>query len=108
MSADHHAGDLLDLAAGHLHAAADKAETLGSDDAFSDWHDLASQARLTASGVSHSPRRTATPDTSLTAELTAALRVLDTVPIETGPPDLLLWAWHIRELRNLAERMERR
>jgi hypothetical protein len=108
MSADPRATQLLDQAAGHLLAAAERADALAGDDPFSDWDDLASQARLTASGVSHSPLPPTDLDASIAEALSAALLILDTIPVEDGPPDLLLWAWHIRELHDLADGMERR
>src|SRR5687768_6309644 len=108
MDHDTLAADPLDRAAGHLHAAAALAESFGGDDDFSEWHGLASQARLTAAGVSHTPTPPADPPVSITGCLASALQELDHVPPLAGPPDLQLWACHIRELRDVAEAMERR
>jgi hypothetical protein len=99
--------DLLDRAAGHMHAAAALAESLSSEDVFSDWHGLAGQVRLTAAGVSHTPTTPTDPPASVTGRLTSALAVLDGVDPLNGPPDLQLWVWHIRELRDLTAAMER-
>ena len=100
--------NLLDDAAGLMHAAASLAESRGGDDAFSEWHGLASQIRLTAAGVSHSPSAVTEPPPSITGCLASAMAALERIAPLAGPPDLTLWIWHLHELRDLAEHMERR
>jgi hypothetical protein len=107
MNAEAQTALVLDQAAGHLHAAADRADLLAGADTFSEWHDVASQVRLTASGLSHSPVPISEQAASITDALTSALEVLDTIPVDTRPADLLLWVWHIRELHQFADAAER-
>ena len=99
---------LLDQAAGLMHAAAAVAESRGGDDVFSEWHGLASQIRLTSAGVSHAPSEVPDPRPSVTECLASATASLGRIAPLAGPADLTLWIWHIRELRDLAEAMERR
>lgn len=99
---------LLDEAAGHLHAAAQLAETRGGTDIFSEWHGLASQISLTASGVSHYPAGPTQNPSQVSGALRAAIDTLDGITPLSGPPDLVLWIWHIRELLHLALEMELR
>jgi len=96
---------LLDDAAGHLQAAADFAEARGGSDVFSEWHGLAGQISLTASGVSHFPAVPAQPPASISEGLTAAIDTLECIAPLSGPPDLVLWIWHVRELLRLALEM---
>jgi hypothetical protein len=105
---DTQATTLLDQAAGLMHAGAALAESRGGDDNFSDWHGLASQIRLTATGVSHDPATVAPSSVSITACLVEARDTLDRIRPLAGPPDLTLWLWHLHELRRIAEAMERR
>ena len=96
---------LLDLAAEHLSAAARNAEANARGDLTSPWHSLAGQIRLIAGGVSPvcdndqiTPRPFGVQD-----HLDAALRVLDSIPPRLGPPDLVVWAWRVGDLRCLVE-----
>lgn len=90
-----------------LHAAAAEAEHLGQADVFSTWAAVADQIRLLAAGldpvaVPGEPR----PWSSVNDCLTAALEALDRVTSLDGPADLGLWEWHVREVRDLADRLE--
>ena len=96
---------LLDLAAEHLSAAARHAEANACGDLTSPWHSLAGQIRLIAGGVSPvcdieqtTPRPFGVQD-----HLDAALTVLDSIPPGLGPPDLVVWAWRVADLRSLIE-----
>ena len=96
---------LLDLAAEHLAAAARHAEANARGDLTSPWHSLAGQIRLIAGGVSPvcdneqiTPRPFGVQD-----HLDAALQVLDSIPPGSGPPDLVVWAWRVGDLRSLVE-----
>lgn len=108
MNQDTQTINLLDQAAGLMHAAATIAESRGGDDIFSEWHGLASQIRLTSAGLSHAPSVVTDPPTTVAGCLASAMATLDRISPLAGPPDLTLWIWHIRELRDLAEAMERR
>lgn len=108
MNHDTQTVNLLDQAAGLMHAAAAVAESRGGNDAFSEWHGLASQIRLTSAGVSHAPSVVTDPHPSVNGCLASAMAWLGRIAPLAGPPDLTLWIWHIRELRDLAEAMERR
>lgn len=108
MTDDTQISDLLDRAAGHMHAAAALAVSRGGDDDFSDWHGLASQIRLTAAGVSHSPSVTTDLPPSVSGSLASALTALERIAPLAGPPDLTLWLWHIHELRDVADHMDQR
>jgi hypothetical protein len=108
MSVDTFRAESLDRAAGRLQAAADRAEQLAGNDTFSEWHDLASQARLIAAGLSNTPLLPPEPAASTTSAVASALATLNAIPGNAGTPDLLLWAWHVRELRDLAAAMEQR
>ena len=95
---------LLDLAADHLSAAARHAEANAGGDLTSPWHSLTGQIRLIAGGVSPScdneepvtPRPFGVQD-----HLDAALTVLDSIPSGVGPPDLVVWAWRVADIRRL-------
>jgi len=98
--------DWVDEAVQSLHAAADRADRLGSADVFSTWAAMADQIRLVAYGLgplssSGEPR----PWTSVDEGLTAALESLDRVDPLTGGSDLPLWEWHVREIRDLVDRL---
>jgi hypothetical protein len=93
----------LQLAAEHLTAAADHAEANACGDLTSPWHSLAGQIRLIAGGISpvcdddpNTPRSLGVQD-----HLDAALTALDSIPSGSGPPDLVVWAWRIADLRSL-------
>lgn len=93
----------LQLAAEHLTAAARHAEANACGDLTSPWHSLAGQIRLIAGGVGPvcdtepvMPRPFGVHD-----HLDAALTVLDSLPSGSGPPDLVVWAWRVADLRSL-------
>ena len=93
----------LQLAAEHLTAAARHAEANAHGDLTSPWHSLAGQIRLIAGGISpvcdddpDAPRSLGVQD-----HLDAALTALDSMPSGSGPPDLVVWAWRIADLRSL-------
>jgi hypothetical protein len=99
------ATELLDRAAGHLHAAAQQAGDLGQlyD---SPWlRAFAGQIRLNAAGLSHDPLPTDGTDVgrSIPQQLQAALDTLDEIPPLEGPPDLPMWAWHVADLVRTAK-----
>ena len=94
---------LLGLAAEHLAAAAHHAEANAGGDLTSPWHSLAGQIRLIAGGVS--PACDDDPVTQrpfgVQDHLAAALKVLDSIPPGLGPPDIVVWAWRVGDLRSL-------
>jgi hypothetical protein len=94
---------LMDLAAEHLAAAARQAEARSLGNLTSPWYSLAGQIRLIAGGIS--PVCDAEPHTSppfgIQDHLGAALTALDSIPSELGPPDLVVWAWRVADLRSL-------
>jgi hypothetical protein len=102
------ATELLDRAAGHLHAAAQQADELGHlyD---SPWlRAFAGQIRLNAAGLSHDPMPTdgLQVGRSIPQQLQAALDNLDEIiPLE-APPDLPMWAWHVADLVRTAKDTE--
>jgi hypothetical protein len=94
---------LLQLAAEHLTAASRHAEANAYGDLTSPWHSLAGQIRLIAGGVGPVcdtepvlPRPFGVQD-----HLDAALTALDSMPSGSGPPDLVVWAWRVADLRSL-------
>jgi hypothetical protein len=94
---------LMGLAGEHLAAAASHAEANACGDLTSPWHHLAGQIRLVASGVSPvcddgpvTPRPFGVQD-----HLDAALIALDSILPGSGPPDLVVWAWRVADLRSL-------
>ena len=98
--------DWVEQAVQSLHTAARRADDLAAGDVFSSWAALADQIRLVASGLNPAatpgePR----PWPSVRECLTAALEALDRVGPPDGPDDLRLWQWHLREVRDLAERL---
>jgi hypothetical protein len=102
----------LDVAAGRLHAASDRADQLGTQLSSPDLLGLAGQIRLIANGLSLSPnhgpdhRPGDGPASSVVGELRAALDALDRISPADGPPDLQVWAWHVSELLRLAREAE--
>ena len=99
--------DWVEQAVQSLHTAARRADELAAGDVFSSWAAMADQIRLVASGLDPAatpgePR----PWPSVRECLTAALEALDRVGPPDGPDDLRLWQWHLREVRDLAERLE--
>ena len=99
--------DWVEQAVQSLHTAASRADELAAGDVFSSWAALADQIRLVASGVDPAAtpgeRR---PWPSVREGLTAALQALDRVGPPDGPDDLRLWQWHLREVADLADRLE--
>ena len=95
---------LLNLAAEHLAAAARHAEANSCGDLTSPWYSLAGQIRLIAGGVSPIGADEG-PETTrpfgVQDHLDAALTVLDSFPSGQGPPDLVVWAWRVADLRHL-------
>lgn len=93
---------LMDLAAEHLAAAARQAEARSLGKLTSPWYSLAGQIQLIAGGVS--PVCDAEPLTArpfgIQDHLDEALTALDSIPSETGPPDLVVWAWRVADLRS--------
>jgi len=99
----------VDEAVQSLHAAADRAERLGSADVFSTWGAMAGQIRLVASGLDPLAAPTVRrPWTSVDDGLTAALEAMDRIGPLDGTDDLALWEWHVREIRDLVERLATR
>ena len=99
--------DWVEQAVQSLHTAARHADDLAADDVFSSWAAMADQIRLVASGLNPAatpgePR----PWPSVRECLTAALEALDRVGPPDGPDDLRLWQWHLREVADLAARLE--
>lgn len=96
--------ELLDRAAGHLHAAAQRADELGHRHDSPSLLALAGQIRLNAAELSHSPEPAGQPfDCSIQEQLHAALDTLDEVSPLDGPPDLQIWACHVADLIHLAK-----
>ncbi len=92
-----------------LHAAAAHADHLGQADVFSSWRAMADQIRLVAAGLDPlAPHPVTSHWPTVSAALTAALEALDRVTALDGPTDLALWEWHVREVRDLADRLEAR
>jgi hypothetical protein len=94
---------LMNLVAEHLAAAACHADANACGDVTSPWHSLAGQVRLVAGGVGPvcddelvTPRPFGVQD-----HLDAALAALDSIPSGEGPPDLVVWAWRVADLRAL-------
>lgn len=90
----------------YLHTAADRAEALANGDILSAWGALADQIRLVAGAINPTagPIRQP-PAESVQRCLTLALDSLDSAPAE---PDLLIWIWHVTELRRLAHQLTTR
>jgi hypothetical protein len=95
---------VMNLAAEHLTAAARHAEANALGDMTSPRHSLAGQLRLVAGGISPvcddqpvTPRPFGVQD-----HLDAALTALDSIPPGLGPPDLVVWAWRVADIRSLA------
>lgn len=96
--------ELIDRAAGHLHAAAQQAERLGERQDSPGMLAFAGQIRLTAAGLSQDPDPPAyRPYCSMAEQLQSALDTLDEIPPLDGPPDLPMWAWHVVDLIRLAK-----
>jgi len=99
----------VDEAVQSLHAAADRADVLGSADVLSAWGAMAGQIRLVAAGLDPlSVPTVRRPWTSVDDCLTAALEAMDRIGPHDGADDLALWEWHIQEIRGLVERLSAR
>jgi hypothetical protein len=98
----------LDIAAGRLLAASDRADQLGTQLGSPDLLGLSGQIRLIANGLSLSPDPGVGDGraSSVVTELRAALDALDRISPADGPPDLQVWAWHVSELLRLAGEAE--
>ena len=87
----------------YLHTAANRAETLAHGDIFSAWGALADQIRLVAGAIDPAADSTLNPSADSVHDcLTLALDTLDSAPAE---PELLVWIWHVIELRRLADQL---
>lgn len=87
----------------HLHTAADTAETLAAGGIFSPWSALAGQIRLVAGTIDSTVWHLQSPSTSSIHDtLTQALDALDAAPADT---DVLIWIWHVSELRRLGDQL---
>ena len=113
--------DPVAAAVAHLHSAASAADATAGGRIFSPWAALASQIRLVVGAID--PNVDLTPTTTTGAGITTTPRtsgasttlgpssaaVLDSLAQAataldgTAPdPDVLIWIWHVRELRRLA------
>jgi hypothetical protein len=103
------ATELLDRAAGHLHAAAQRADRLGERQDSPGLLAFAGQIRLTAAGLSQDPEPTDWgAGGSMAERLQSALDALDEIAPLDGPPDLPMWAWHVADLIRLAKTTDAR
>ena len=104
------ASELLDRAAGHLHAAAHQVEKLGDLRDSLSLRAFAGQIRLNAAGLSGDPQPTDNQqvDWSIPEQLQAALDTLDEISPLDGPRDLPMWAWHVADLVRSAKDIEAR
>ena len=102
--------ELLDRAAGQLHAAAQPLDNLGHLHDSPSLRAFAGQIRLNAGGLSCDPEPTESRqvDLSIQERLQAALDTLDEIHPLEGPPDLALWAWHVADLVRIAKDAEAR
>lgn len=93
----------LDAAAAHLDAAADLAQA----DPAPRGAVLAAMIRLVRAGVSPGmpgDARSRETAASVREHLLTALEHLDDVEPLDGPPELVVWAWHLHELIDVATR----
>jgi hypothetical protein len=101
--------ELLDRAAGHLHAAAQHADQLGEQQDLPVLLAFAGQIRLTAAGLSRDPGPyDGQAGASLAEQLQSALDTLDEIPPLDGPPDLPMWASHVVDLIRVAKDIDAR
>ena len=104
------ATELLDRAAGQLHAAAHTVDNLAGLHDSPSLRAFAGQIRLNAAGLSHDQCPTDGPPAagSIREQLQAALDTLDEIHPLEGPPDLPLWACHVADLVRIAKDTEAR
>jgi len=87
----------------HLHLAADRAEALAVGDIYSAWNALAGQIRLVAGAIDPTVYPLQPPSTSSVHHcLTRAIDALNEAP---AGPDVLIWIWHVSELRRLTDQL---
>jgi hypothetical protein len=99
--------ELIGHAAAHLHRAAAAARHRGGDDSFSDWHAYAGQLELAAVGLNPDrPSDLAADGRAIGDHIRDAGAALESIPPLQGPPDLVMWVWHLSELRRLADDMD--
>ena len=103
------AADLITQAALSLRAGAQAARRRAGDDPFDLWYAYAGQLDLTAAGLD--PVTSPYPeddqgDGDVIGHIDAALAAIDAVRPLEGPPDLLAWAWHVSEIRRLAQQID--
>ena len=104
------ATELLDRAAGQLHAAAHTVDNLAHLRDSPSLRAFAGQIRLNAAELSHDtwPTDGQPAGGSIPEQLQAALDTLDEIHPLEGPPDLPLWAWHVADLVRIAKDTEAR
>jgi hypothetical protein len=113
--------DPVAAAVEHLHSAASAADATVGGRIFSPWAALASQIRLvggaidpnvdltptitTGAGITTSPRTFSASITlgpSSAAVLNSLAQAAAALDRTAPDPDVLIWIWHVRELRRLA------
>lgn len=102
-----HAQALIDVAHGHLDAAADSAQWATRDAVTGSA--FAAQIRLAAAGLPEAAPDevdvSPLPGADVVTHLRLALAALDEIPPLDGPPDLPLCAWHVHELFRITGRV---
>ena len=86
----------------HIDAAARQLEAAANGDVFSALLGLAGQLALIRGGIDPTVRAAADPNDRLgpVAHVDRALLLLDVVPACSGPPDLLVWALRLSDMRD--------
>ena len=93
--------DTVTVACVHIDAAANQLEAAARGDVFSTLLALAGQLALIRGGIDSTIRAEPDPSDRLgpVAHVDKALALLDSVPSDDGPADLLVWTLHLADLR---------
>lgn len=86
-----------------LHTAADNAEAIAGGDIFSAWSALAGQIRLVAGAIDPTAYAIQPPSTSSVHD--CLTQAIDALGEASAGPDVLIWIWHVSELRRLADQL---
>ncbi|WP_137122719.1 hypothetical protein [Segeticoccus rhizosphaerae] len=96
---------LLEQACAHLDRAARQIRATAGDDPFAPARSLGAQLSLLCGGLYPGIHAVPDPDDSLgpLEHLDTALALLDAIPLQQAPPDLMVWTLRLAQLRSAVD-----